>query len=86
MGGRKRRLDLGESMADPDPKRKVDPTVNSYTGKPYSNQYYTILEKRKQLPVWEQRDQFLQLVRDNQVVVLEGETGSGKTTQVHRQL
>ncbi len=34
------------------------------------------------LPVSTQRDKLVDLIRDNQVVVLAGETGSGKTTQL----
>lgn len=34
------------------------------------------------LPVSEKRDEISQLIADNQVVVLAGETGSGKTTQI----
>ncbi|MGB2281039.1 MAG: helicase-related protein, partial [Pseudomonadales bacterium] len=34
------------------------------------------------LPVASQRDKLVELIRDNQVVVLAGETGSGKTTQL----
>ena len=63
-------------------KRKRDSTTNPHTLKPYSEKYYTILEKRKDLPVWEQKDQFIENFKKNQVIVLEGETGSGKTTQV----
>lgn len=36
----------------------------------------------KALPVAQQADDILQLVRDHQVVVVAGETGSGKTTQL----
>ena len=32
--------------------------------------------------IWEQRQQLLDTVKKNQVTVLEGSTGSGKTTQV----
>lgn len=56
--------------------------INPYTGKEYSNKYYEILAKRRTLPVYEFKDQFLAQVRDNRVVVLVGETGSGKTTQI----
>ncbi len=43
----------------------------------------TIGEQRKLLPVYEVREELLQVIRENQVVVIVGETGSGKTTQVH---
>lgn len=41
----------------------------------------TILEQRKLLPVYDVREELLQIIRENQVVVIVGETGSGKTTQ-----
>jgi HrpA-like RNA helicase len=36
--------------------------INPYTNRPYSPQYYKILEKRKELPAWEARDKIIQLV------------------------
>ncbi len=42
----------------------------------------TIAEQRRFLPVYEVRDELLQVIRENQVVIVVGETGSGKTTQV----
>jgi len=53
-----------------------------WTGRAYSSNYHRILTGRKKLPVWEQKDDFLELVEKNQIVVLVGETGSGKTTQI----
>jgi len=45
----------------------------------------TMAEQRRFLPVYGCRDELLQVIRENQVVVVVGETGSGKTTQVmHR--
>ena len=40
------------------------------------------LEYPPQLPVSGQREKLVELIRDHQVVVLAGETGSGKTTQL----
>ena len=40
------------------------------------------LEYPPQLPVSGQREKLVKLIRENQVVVLAGETGSGKTTQL----
>eukprot|EP00397_Hematodinium_sp_SG-2012_P015682 GEMP01015975.1.p1 GENE.GEMP01015975.1~~GEMP01015975.1.p1 ORF type:complete len:609 (+),score=145.43 GEMP01015975.1:27-1829(+) len=56
--------------------------TNPFTGKPYSRRYYDILEKRKKLPCWDSKAAFLKAMEENQVVVLVGETGSGKTTQM----
>lgn len=75
---RKRKLALDV----PEPTAKGDEGVNPFTGKPYSQKYYQILEKRKQLPIWEQKEEFFAVMDKHQVVVLVGETGSGKTTQV----
>ena len=56
--------------------------INKYTGRPFSQKFWTILEKRKSLPVWDYYTKFMELVKIHQCVVLVGETGSGKTTQV----
>ena len=56
--------------------------INKYTGRPFSQKFWAILEKRKTLPVWEYYTKFMELVKKHQCVVLVGETGSGKTTQV----
>ena len=41
-----------------------------------------MLEQRKQLPVYNYKEELLQTVRDNQVIIVRGATGCGKTTQV----
>ncbi|CAM9427278.1 unnamed protein product, partial [Ectocarpus fasciculatus] len=45
-----------------------------------------ILALRKRLPVFKYREEFLEAVRDHQVLVVVGETGSGKTTQLPQYL
>lgn len=55
---------------------------NPLTGKAYSSKYYEILKQRMTLPIWESRERLLTLLKAHQVVILQGETGSGKTTQV----
>nr|CAD7194292.1 unnamed protein product [Timema douglasi] len=56
--------------------------VNPFTGLPYTPRYQEFLRKRITLPVWEYRAQFMKLLEENQCIVLVGETGSGKTTQI----
>ena len=41
-----------------------------------------ILQLRKRLPVYPYREEFLEAVRDNKILIIVGETGSGKTTQI----
>lgn len=45
-----------------------------------------ILAGRKKLPVFAYREEFLAAVKDHKVLVLVGETGSGKTTQIPQYL
>jgi len=45
-----------------------------------------MLDGRKKLPVYPYREEFLAAVKDNQVLILVGETGSGKTTQIPQYL
>ena len=54
--------------------------MNPWTNRPYSKRYYEILKSRESLPAWEAKKQLLKLLDENQVIVLQGETGSGKTT------
>ena len=60
------------------PKREI----NKFTGKEYTEEYYKLLEKRKSLPVWSSKNTILDLVEKNRIVIIQGETGSGKTTQI----
>ncbi|OZJ04171.1 hypothetical protein BZG36_02176 [Bifiguratus adelaidae] len=46
----------------------------------------TIREQREFLPVYSVREEVLRIIRDNQVVIIVGETGSGKTTQLTQYL
>ena len=46
----------------------------------------SIEETRKSLPIFQFRDDIIQAVRDYQVLIIVGETGSGKTTQIPQYL
>ncbi|PON82823.1 DNA helicase, ATP-dependent [Trema orientale] len=46
----------------------------------------TIAQQRQYLPIYSERDALLHVIRENQVVVIVGETGSGKTTQLTQYL
>lgn len=42
----------------------------------------TMAEQKQFLPIFSVRDELMQVVREDQVIVVVGETGSGKTTQL----
>lgn len=46
----------------------------------------TILEQRQSLPIYKLKDQLVKAVSENQILVVIGETGSGKTTQMTQYL
>jgi pre-mRNA-splicing factor ATP-dependent RNA helicase DHX15/PRP43 len=77
---RKRKIDLSDESTSN--KRDGKGKVNPWTGKGYSDRYYSILDTRLKLPVYLFKEAFLEAVGKSQVVVVEGETGSGKTTQI----
>ena len=70
----KRKLDIGSGMSA---SGGEDDSTNPWTGKPYSSRYYEILAKRKQLPVYEFKDDLQEKAKNHQVIIVEGETGSG---------
>ena len=87
----KRKLDLGNGADGPDAGAAAGGAqveggwggdTSPLTGRPYTQRYYDILAKRKGLPVWKQRQEFLDMLASAQTMVLVGETGSGKTTQI----
>ncbi|KAG5519426.1 hypothetical protein PMAC_002053 [Pneumocystis sp. 'macacae'] len=56
--------------------------INPFNGLEFSDKYFSILKRRKQLPVHTQREEFLEMFHSTQILVFVGETGSGKTTQI----
>jgi pre-mRNA-splicing factor ATP-dependent RNA helicase DHX38/PRP16 len=46
----------------------------------------TIKQQREYLPVFAVREELLKVIRDNRIVIVVGETGSGKTTQLTQYL
>ncbi|CAI5758867.1 unnamed protein product [Candida verbasci] len=51
-----------------------------------SKEVLEIEEVKKSLPVYKYKDEFLKVVKENQVLIVVGETGSGKTTQLPQYL
>ncbi|XP_060884393.1 ATP-dependent RNA helicase DHX8-like [Labrus mixtus] len=46
----------------------------------------SILQQRESLPIFKLKEQLVQAVNDNQILIVVGETGSGKTTQITQYL
>lgn len=92
MTERKRTVDLGDlagkkkkrksRFSDAPPALSTDGGVNPLTGAPFSARYQTLLAARQKLPVHQFLEQIQSAVKAHQVIVVEGETGSGKTTQI----
>jgi len=100
LGGRKREGEGGEDEEgegnEADDDDRVDyKNDNSFAkhmkkGKSEAQSAFarnmTIKEQREYLPVFSVRDELLTVVRENQITVIVGETGSGKTTQLTQYL
>jgi len=71
-----------EAGLDGGPAKQVKVDINPLTGLPYTRRFYELLERRQRLPTWSAREELLKLIQRHQAVVLAGETGSGKTTQL----
>jgi len=70
-----------EDLEMPEWKRRL--TSGSKFGRIASK---SIKEQRENLPIFKLRDKLLQAVHDNQILIVVGETGSGKTTQITQYL
>jgi len=64
------------------PEWKQVISKNSYGKKTQQS----VIEQRKSLPIYAFKQQLLQSIRDNKILVVIGETGSGKTTQMTQYL
>ncbi|KAJ5171920.1 ATP-dependent RNA helicase prh1 [Penicillium capsulatum] len=68
-----------KSKARPKPKPLVDHKTNFTSLREKAN---TLYEMRKKLPIFGHADEIRQNLRDHDVMLLVGETGSGKSTQI----
>ncbi|EIM80639.1 P-loop containing nucleoside triphosphate hydrolase protein [Stereum hirsutum FP-91666 SS1] len=62
--------------------KAMDGDVNPFTKQPFSQGYKKIMAMRKKLPVYAQMEEFYTVFSKHQIIVMVGETGSGKTTQI----
>ncbi|CAL1702780.1 unnamed protein product [Somion occarium] len=73
---------IPRKVAAKDARRVMGGDINPFTKQPFTPQYKKILEVRKKLPVYTQMDEFYRMFNEHQIIVMVGETGSGKTTQI----
>lgn len=59
-----------------------DKIAKMWSSKVSSSSYREMKRSRQNLPIWNSRDRLLNAIEDNQVVIVCGETGCGKSTQV----
>ncbi|KAG2342230.1 P-loop containing nucleoside triphosphate hydrolase protein [Suillus weaverae] len=60
----------------------LEHNINPFTNQPHTAQYKKILEARKSLPVFAHMAEFYKIFNKHQIIIMVGETGSGKTTQI----
>jgi pre-mRNA-splicing factor ATP-dependent RNA helicase DHX16 len=65
-----------------DAETEVEVRAEKSSDEDQLTEHQKILACRKRLPVYPYREEFLAAVKDHRVLILVGETGSGKTTQV----
>ena len=82
MSKRKERITLPAPSEEEVEEKKKQKLVNPFTGKSFSPNYYKILKVRQSLPVWAHLDALNEVLQKEQCIVIEGATGSGKTTQI----
>lgn len=78
LTNRKNRTELNtEEIIKHDKEIKVNFMV-----KQKNHQYLKMIEARRKLPAWSKMNDILDVIQDNQVIIISGETGCGKSTQV----
>ncbi|XP_061334560.1 putative pre-mRNA-splicing factor ATP-dependent RNA helicase DHX32 isoform X2 [Pezoporus flaviventris] len=56
--------------------------LNPFDGLPYSSRYYKLLKEREELPVWKEKQTFLESLLHNQIVIVSGHAKTGKSSQI----
>ena len=81
-GGTGRARKQGNSKGNQQGGNKGNQQQNHRAPRRYEPFIPEVITYPEELPVSERRDDIMNAIRDNQVVIIAGETGSGKTTQI----
>lgn len=81
-GGTGRARKQGNSKGNQQGGNKGNQQQNRPAPRRYEPFIPEVIAYPEELPVSERRDDIMNAIRDNQVVIIAGETGSGKTTQI----
>lgn len=81
-GGTGRARKQGNSKGNQQGGNKGNQQQNRPAPRRYEPLIPEVITYPEELPVSERRDDIMNAIRDNQVVIIAGETGSGKTTQI----
>ena len=81
-GGTGRARKQGNSKGNQQGGNKGNQQQNHPAPRRYEPFIPEVITYPEELPVSERRDDIMNAIRDNQVVIIAGETGSGKTTQI----
>ncbi|EPQ64117.1 RNA helicase [Blumeria graminis f. sp. tritici 96224] len=82
MGVQKDKDDCADHVVEEHGTNKFSHHMKKNDGASKFSQSKTLKEQREFLPAFAVREDLLRVIRDNQVVIVVGETGSGKTTQL----
>uniref|UniRef100_A0A1Y1LTH7 RNA helicase n=2 Tax=Photinus pyralis TaxID=7054 RepID=A0A1Y1LTH7_PHOPY len=64
------------------PRKRLALNINVNSNNFVSKNKLSIQEQRRKLPIFEKRNKLLELIRRHNTLIILGETGSGKTTQI----
>src|SRR5690349_5565298 len=60
--------------------------TNSHKDSSHHKELTKIQKQRQNLPIFQYKDEIIKTIREHQVLIIVGETGSGKSTQISQYL
>ncbi|KAL2083418.1 hypothetical protein ACEWY4_021191 [Coilia grayii] len=78
----RKRMERKNETKPQDTEQENKKLCRDFKRKQSSRRYMSLQQQRHTLPVWKERRNILQCLEDNQMLVVSGMTGCGKTTQI----